>query len=71
MRSTQQFDVRRRRSRAHGPSLISGVDHGSVMWLVAEGDGEFSGAGGLISSNFTFSEPGVLVDNRYAGVHTQ
>ena len=38
------------------PSPISGLNHGSVIWRITEGDGEFSGATGLITSNFTFSD---------------
>ncbi len=53
-----------------GPSPASGLNHGTVMWRVTEGDGEFSGATGLITSNFTFSEEGDVVDNQYVRVFT-
>ena len=53
-----------------GPSPTSGLNHGTVMWRVTEGDGEFSGATGLITSNFTFSEQGDLVDNHYVRLFT-
>ena len=52
------------------PSPVSGVNHGSVVWKITEGDGEFSGATGLITSNFTFSDQGDLVDNEYVRIYT-
>ncbi len=52
------------------PSAVSGVNHGSIMWSVTEGDGEFSGATGLITSNFTFSDQGDVVDNQYVRIYT-
>ena len=53
-----------------GPSPISGLNHGTIMWRVTEGDGEFSGATGLITSNFTLTEQGALVDNHYVRIFT-
>ena len=50
---------------------VSGVNHGTIMWLVTEGDGEFSGASGLITANFTFSEQGDVVDNQYVRIYTK
>ena len=52
------------------PSPVSGLNHGTAMWIVTEGDGEFSGAAGLITGNFTFSEPGDVVDNHYVRIYT-
>lgn len=52
------------------PSPISGVNHGTIMWNITGGDGEFSGATGLITSNFTFSEQGDVVDNQYVRLFT-
>ncbi|MCH7736662.1 MAG: hypothetical protein IH872_04580 [Chloroflexi bacterium] len=52
------------------PSPVSGLNHGSVMWRITEGDGEFSGATGLITSNFTFSDQGDVVDNEYVRIYT-
>ena len=37
---------------------------------ITEGDGEFSGATGLITSNFTFSAEGDVVDNQYVRIYT-
>ena len=53
-----------------GPIPTSGLNHGVVMWRVIEGDGEFSGATGLITSYFTFSEQGDVVDNHYVRLFT-
>ena len=53
-----------------GPSAVSGINHGAVLWNIAEGDGEFSGATGLITSNFTFSAEGDVVDNQYVRIYT-
>ena len=53
-----------------GPSPVAGLNHGTVMWRVTEGTGEFSGANGLITSNFTFSEQGDIVDNHYVRLFT-
>ncbi|MCH8298375.1 MAG: hypothetical protein IH873_09925 [Chloroflexi bacterium] len=52
------------------PSPVPGINHGTVMWSITEGDGEFSGATGLITSNFTFSEQGDVVDNQYVRLYT-
>ena len=46
-----------------GPSPQAGVMHGCVMWRVDGGEGQFEGAQGLITSNFTFTEAGDVVDN--------
>jgi len=52
------------------PSAIPGLNHGAILWNITEGDGEFSGATGLITSNFTFSEQGDVVDNHYVRLYT-
>jgi hypothetical protein len=43
---------------------------GMVRWRVTGGDGEFQGASGFITSNFTVSSSGELVDNQYARIFT-
>ena len=48
----------------------AGLNHGTIMWSVTEGEGAFSGATGLITSNFTFSEQGDIVDNHYVRLFT-
>ena len=47
-----------------GPSAVSGLNHGAALWTITEVDGDFSGATELITSNFTFSDQGDVVDNQ-------
>ena len=51
------------------PSPVEGVMHGAIMWNVTGGDGEFACATGKITSNFTFSAEGAVVDNQYARIY--
>ena len=53
-----------------GPSPVEGLNHGAVVWKITGGDGEFSGATGLITSNFTFSAEGDVVDNECVWIYT-
>ena len=46
-----------------GPSGIDGLQRGAVIWEVTEGTGQFAGATGLITSNFTVGPKGDVVDN--------
>jgi hypothetical protein len=39
--------------------------HGSVIWRVEGGEGQFGGASGLITSNFTISEAGEVIDRHF------
>jgi len=48
-----------------GPSGIDGLQRGAVIWEVTEGTGQFAGATGLITSNFTVGSKGEVVDNHY------
>jgi hypothetical protein len=52
-----------------GPSPEPGVNHGAVMWRVDGGEGQFEGAMGMITSNFTFSEAGEIVDNQFGLIY--
>jgi hypothetical protein len=52
------------------PSAVSGLNHAAALWTIAECDGEFSGATGLITSNFAFSGQGDVVDNQYVRIYT-
>jgi hypothetical protein len=45
------------------PSPEKDLLHGSVMWRVDSGEGQFAGASGIITSNFTFSSTGEVTDN--------
>ena len=47
-----------------GPSAGSVV--GGVLWRVTGGEGGFTGVRGLITSNFTVSADGEVVDNHFA-----
>ena len=51
-----------------GPSGIHGLQRGAVIWEVTEGTGQFAGATGLITSNFTVGAKGEVVDNQYVRV---
>lgn len=46
-------------------SPILDVQRGAVIWTVTQGEGEFSGATGYITSNFTVGAAGDVVDNHY------
>jgi hypothetical protein len=49
-----------------GESEVGGLQRGAVIWEVIEGTGQFAGAAGLITSNFTVGAKGDVVDNHYA-----
>ncbi len=42
---------------------------GGVLWTITAGDGAFAGARGLITSNFTVSADGEVVDNHFARLY--
>jgi hypothetical protein len=48
-----------------GKSPESALQHGSVMWQVDSGEGQFAGASGIITSNFTLSATGEVTDNHF------
>jgi hypothetical protein len=48
-----------------GPSAEPKFKHGSVIWRVEGGEGQFAGASGLITSNFTIDEAGEVTDNHF------
>jgi hypothetical protein len=48
-----------------GPSPVAGLQWGAVIWRITAGEGEFVGATGYITSNFTVSADGDVVDNHY------
>jgi hypothetical protein len=56
--------------RGHvGPAPVPGEQWGTVMWMVTGGDGGMSGARGLITSSFTVSADGIVVDAQYARLY--
>jgi len=48
-----------------GASADPKLRHGSVIWRVEGGEGQFGGASGLITSNFTISEAGEVIDRHF------
>jgi hypothetical protein len=47
-----------------GPSPDPHLRHGTVMWEVEDGEGQFEHAEGRITSNFFLSDTGELTDNQ-------
>ncbi len=47
------------------PSADPSRQHGTVMWRVEEGEGQFAGATGLITSNFFVDETLGVVDHHF------
>jgi hypothetical protein len=47
------------------PSPEDGLMHGVVSWRVDGGEGQFAGASGLITSNFTLSADGKVTDHHF------
>jgi hypothetical protein len=54
-----------------GPSPVENVMHGTIMWQVDGGTKTFRGATGLITSNFTFSSEGDIVDNQWGVIYVK
>ena len=54
-----------------GPSPEDGLQHGSVIWRIESGQGQFEGATGLITSNFTVSSSGEVTDNHFGVIYTK
>jgi hypothetical protein len=48
-----------------GKSPDPALQHGSVMWRIEGGEGQFAGASGIITSNFTLSSTGEVTDNHF------
>src|SRR5712692_2332318 len=48
-----------------GDSVDPKLKHGSVIWRIDGGDGQFAQATGLITSNFTVSDTGEVSDNHF------
>jgi hypothetical protein len=49
-----------------GPSSLDNLQRGAIIWEIMGGEGQFAGATGLITSNFTLSPEGTVVDNHFA-----
>jgi hypothetical protein len=51
------------------PAPRAGWVVGGVVWTITRGDGVFSGARGLITSNFTVSAEGEVVDDHFTRLY--
>ena len=51
------------------PAPVDGWTSGAVVWTVTGGRGAFAGATGLITSNFTVSAQGEVVDHHVARLY--
>ena len=51
------------------PSPVAGCQRGAVIWTVTGGEGRFAGARGVITSNFTVSAAGEVVDDHFARLY--
>jgi hypothetical protein len=47
------------------PGPVAGLQWGAVIWRITAGEGEFRGATGYITSTFTVSADGDVVDNLF------
>jgi hypothetical protein len=52
-----------------GPAARAGWVMGGVLWAVTGGDGALAGARGLVTSNFTVSADGEVVDHHVARLY--
>ena len=56
--------------RGHvGPAANGSGSHGVVMWRITGGEGRFTGAQGLITSNFTVSPDGEVTDDHFTRLY--
>ena len=75
-----QHSLWRRQSSAaiqYGGTGVSGdspepkVKSGAVMWRVEGGEGQFAGANGYTTSNFTLDEAGHVADNQFGVLYVK
>ena len=59
------FTFSTRGQGAMGPSADPDLIHGGICWQVDAGTGIFNGASGIITSNFTVSGTGEVVDSQW------
>ena len=52
-----------------GPSPVRGWVVGGVVWTITGGDGRFADARGLITSNFTVSADGEVIDDHFTRLY--
>ena len=53
-----------------GASAEDGLTHGAISWKIDSGSGPLAGATGIITSNFTVSGAGEVVDNQWGVLFT-
>ena len=53
-----------------GASAEDGLTHGAISWKIDGGTGPLAGATGIITSNFTVSGAGEVVDNQWGVLFT-
>ena len=53
-----------------GASAEDGLTHGAISWKIDSGTGPLAGATGIITSNFTVSGAGEVVDNQWGVLFT-
>ena len=51
------------------PAPVAGWVHGGVVWTITGGTGRLVGARGLITSNFTVSGDGEVIDDHFARLY--
>jgi hypothetical protein len=51
------------------PAPVTGWVHGGVVWTITGGTGRLAGARGLITSNFTVSGEGEVVDDHFVRLY--
>ena len=51
-----------------GPSPLAGTQRGAVIWEITDGQGQFKGAQGLITSNFTVGAQGEVTDDHFVRI---
>lgn len=54
-----------------GPCADQGLRHGAVSGKIVSGEGQFAGATGIITSNFTVGSAGEVVDNQFGVLFLQ
>lgn len=47
------------------PSPEEGLNYGAINWSIDRGTGQFEGARGIVTSNFTLSGDGVVTDRQF------
>lgn len=52
-----------------GPSPVAGRVHGGIIWTVTGGTGALTGVQGVITSSFTVSADGDVVDDHFARMY--